>query len=55
MITCRYCGKTIAKGTESLKTLKKKLGSYDMYWFCREGCISKYIDNGNKSLVEKDE
>lgn len=54
MITCRYCGKEIAKGTESFKVLKRKLKSYDMYWFCPKGdCIDEYINNGEKPKGEQ--
>lgn len=49
MILCRYCNKEIAKGTETFNALKKKLSSYDMYWFCKDnGCVDKYIENGEK-------
>ena len=52
MITCRYCGKIIAKGTERFDTLKRRLKSYDMYWFCKNDvCLKKYIEN-EESLVE---
>jgi len=52
MITCRYCGKIIAKGTERFDTLKRRLKSYDMYWFCKNDvCLNKYIEK-EESLVE---
>jgi len=53
MITCRYCNKEIAKGTERFQTLKKNLKSYDWYWFCKnEVCLSEYIKNGEKPKSE---
>ncbi len=46
-ITCRYCGKKIAEGTETFKKLKRILKSYDMYWFCKNDfCLKTYLDNG---------
>lgn len=50
MIICRYCEKEIAKGTETFSTLKRKLKSYDAYWFCNNDiCLKEYLDNGEKS------
>lgn len=47
MIICRYCEKKIAKGAERFSTLKRKLKSYDLYWFCNnEVCLKEYLDNG---------
>ena len=52
-VTCRYCGKIIAKGTERFNTLKAKLKSYDSYWFCiNDVCLKEYLDNGEKSPEE---
>ncbi len=49
MIPCRYCGKEIATGKEMFSTLKIKLKSYDMYWFCNNDvCLKEYLDNGEK-------
>ncbi len=53
MIPCRFCGKKIAKGTERFSTLKGKLASYDMYWFCKDkDCVDKYMENGEKPLTQ---
>ena len=56
VVRCRFCNKKIAKGTEMFSTLKRKLKSYDMYWFCdNDTCLDEYLKNGEKPMPDIDQ
>jgi hypothetical protein len=46
-IICRYCGKEIGDFNKDSKAKLKKLGTYDMYYFCPDGsgCVKNYIEH----------
>lgn len=49
---CRYCGKELGDFSKhGVRAMKNRASNYDMYYFCKDkGCITKYLDNGEKPL-----